>query len=70
MKIVVRDDRTLIYPFLQPDELPTVLTGCIIIYKTGAIRLDELDAMMDAGAARTLAQALLHAVEVAEKGQK
>lgn len=68
MKVVTKNKETRIYPFLSPKEKPTALMGCITIYANGLIQLDEFNKMtMSADIAQALAEALLHAVEVAKK---
>lgn len=71
MKIVTKNKETRIYPFLKP-EAEGGSDTYIIVRERGVIRLDQSSRflVMSAEAARTLAEALLHASEIAQKGQK
>jgi hypothetical protein len=67
MKVVSRNETTLIYPLLEP-EAEITYWEYIVVYP-GDIRLKGFyDVALTPQEARKLAQALLHAVEIAEKG--
>lgn len=71
MKVVQGTAATVIYPFLLPDAEVSGHDNRIVAREDGTVKLIWVDApLMSAEAARKLAEALLHASEVAEKGQK
>jgi hypothetical protein len=71
MKVVTKNKETRIFPFLKP-EAEGGSDTYIIVRERGMIRLDQRSKtfVLSAEAARTLAEALLHAVEVAERGRE
>lgn len=71
MKVVTSNETTQISPFLKPDAEGGSDTR-ILIRKRGTIMLSQSSTItvMSTEAARTLAEALLHAVQIAQNGQK
>lgn len=71
MKVVTKNKEARIYPFLKP-EAEGGSDTYIIVRERGTIRLDlnSRTLVMSAEAARTLAEALLYASEIAQNGQK
>lgn len=71
MKIVTKNKETRIYPFLKP-EAEGGSDTYIIVRERGTIRLDlsSRALVLSPEAARTLAEALLHAVSLVEEGRE
>lgn len=71
MKIVTETAMTLIYPFRSPDAEVSKYDCRIVLYPDSTVKIVWDHApLMELQDARTLAQALLHAAEMAERGQK
>lgn len=71
MKVVTGSELTCIYPFVKPDSEVVGFREQIVVSPDGTMRLLwDSKVRLDLEAARTLIQALLRAVEEAEKGQK
>lgn len=71
MKVVASENGTIIHPFASPDQQGGDPNEYIIVYPNGSITLSRRPwPEMDAEAARQLAEALLHATEIAQSGQK
>lgn len=72
MKVVTSDSVSLIYPYVHPDgKEESGLDTCIVVRPDKTLKLLWADApIMTPAAARMLAEALLHAVEVAETGRE
>lgn len=71
MKIVTGDSVTIIYPFVKPDSDVVGFREQIIVWPDGTMGLRwDSKVRLDPEAARTLAKALLHAVQIAQNGQK
>lgn len=68
MKIVTGDSVTFVYPFVLPDGEPNN-SEKLIVWPDGTILVSLGRPMMSAENVRLLAKALLHAVEVSQKGQ-
>lgn len=68
MKVTQQQGITFIYPYLSQDGEAEGPLTYLVIYPEGAIRLNWV--MLDAERARMLAEALLYAVEVAERDPK
>lgn len=58
-----------IYPFAGEGLDPAVASSCLIV-RPGAVQLDLDKMILSPEMAQTLAQALLYAVEMAEKGRE
>lgn len=69
MKVMQADSVTFIYPFVE-QENDVGASERLIIWPNGSIKLLTGDLLLDTKAARTLAEALLHASEIAKNGQK
>lgn len=70
MKIIEGQTATVIYPFVLPDGEASGNDLRLIIWPHGTIKLWIGQPVLLPEAAKILAQALLHAVEIAQKGQK
>lgn len=71
MKVEVDNEVTRIYPFAPVDGEPGIGAEFIIVYPNKTLRhVRSHRAVMTTEMARTLAEALLHAAEIAEKGRK
>lgn len=71
MKVVTNKSEVLIYPFLGSRERQTAIMGCITVCASGLLKVDGFDKMtMSADNALKLAEALLHAAEMAQNGPK
>lgn len=71
MKVVATENGTVIYPFVKPDSEVVGFRERIEIWPDGAMNLYwDNKVRLDAEAARTLAESLLHAVEIAQNGLK
>lgn len=68
MKIVTSENTIFIHPFVLADGEPNN-SEKIIAWPDGGIMVSLGRPMMNAEAARKLAQALLHAMEMVEKGR-
>lgn len=60
-----QDEKTFIYPFAGEGLDPVVAANCLIV-RPGSVQIDLDRMIVSPEMARTLAEALLHAVEVAE----
>lgn len=71
MKVNVGDLEEVFFPFVEPDGKAGNSSICIVVHSSGAIKLINPGSilLLDAKAAQTLAEALLHAVSLAEKGR-
>ena len=71
MKVEAGNGVIWVYPYVAPEGEPGPSAEFIAIYPNKSIQLVRSHAVrMDAEAARTLAQALLHAAEMAGKGRE
>lgn len=71
MKVEAGNGVTWIYPYVEPEGEPGPSAEFIAIYPNKTIALVRPHTVrMSADNARKLAQALLHAAEIAQNGQK
>jgi hypothetical protein len=71
MKVVQESAFTRIYPFRSPDAEVSKYDCCVVLYPDRAAKIVWENApLMELNAVQKLAEALLYAVEVSQKGLK